>query len=168
VSRSLPLLLVGAWLGLLVSSWVMASVNFRTAERVAVPASAPELHARLDPLPPADRRLALRYIASEINRWMFRWAAVAQAALGMALVALLWRAGGVPRGLALCALGVVAVQLGVLAPMIAAVGRAIDFMPRPLPPAIGRRFGLLHGGYVLLDFAKALLLCGAAFVLARR
>src|SRR4030095_14974636 len=34
VSR-VALLVVGLWLGLLVSSWAMATVNFRTAERVA-------------------------------------------------------------------------------------------------------------------------------------
>jgi hypothetical protein len=33
---------------------------------------------------------------------------------------------------------------------------------------VGRRFGLLHGGYVVLDLAKAVALVILAVVLARR
>jgi peptidoglycan/LPS O-acetylase OafA/YrhL len=164
VSRSLSLLVVGLWLGLLVSSWVMASANFREAERVARELPAP-LAGALDA---GSARAAFRFLASEINRWMFRAVALAQVALGALAVALLWRTGGAPRALAVAALAVVALQLGVLAPMIAEVGRQIDFLPRPLPPALGRRFGLLHGGYVLLDLAKMIGLAVAAFVLCRR
>lgn len=167
MSRSLSLLAVGLWLGLLVSSWVMASTNFRQAEAVAHRQPAP-LAAKLAPVSAADRREAFRYLAAEINRWMFRAVAIAQVALGAGALALLWRGGGAPRGLAIAAIAVVLVQLGVLAPMIAAVGREIDFLPRPLPPALGRRFGLLHGGYVLLDLAKAVALAVLAFVLCRR
>lgn len=161
------MLAVGLWLGLLVSSWVMASANFRTAEGVSREQPAP-LAAKLAPVAPADRREAFRFVASEINRWMFRAVALAQVPLGLLLAALLWRGGGAPRALALAALAVVLVQLGALAPMIAAAGRAIDFVPRPLPPALGRRFGLLHAAYVLLDLAKAVALAVAAFVLSRR
>jgi hypothetical protein len=167
VSRSLSILAVGLWLGLLVSSWVMATANFRKAEEVArdVPAS---LAGKLGSVAAPDRREAFRYLASEINRWMFRAVALAQAVLGAVALALLWRVGGTPRALTIAALAVVLLQLGVLAPMIAAVGREIDFLPRPLPPALGRRFGLLHGGYVLLDLAKAVVLAVVAFVLTRR
>lgn len=161
------LLVVGLWLGLLVSSWVMASANFHRAEAAAQATPAP-LAAKLAPLPADDRRQAFRYLASEINRWMFRAVALAQVALGALAAALLWREGGAPRGLVIGALAVVLLQLGALAPMIASVGREIDFLPRPLPPALGRRFGLLHGGYVLLDLAKAVALAAAAFVLCRR
>ena len=168
MSRLLPVLLVGLWLGLLVSSWAMATVNFRTAERVASDAAPAELKSRLAPLPPDDRRLAFRHLASEINRWMFRWAGLAQALLGVVLAALVWRAGGAPRTLTCVALGLVALQVGGLAPMIAEVGRQIDFLARPLPPALGRRFGLAHGGYVILDLVKALVLAGLAVALSRR
>lgn len=167
MSRPLSLLTVGLWLGLLVSSWVMASANFRKAEAVARDAPA-TLAAKLAPVAAADRREAFRFLASEINRWMFRAAAVAQIALGVLAVALLWQGGGTPRTLTAVALAVVALQLAVLAPMIAEVGRQIDFLPRPLPPPLGRRFGLLHGGYVLLDLAKAVALAVVAFVLCRR
>lgn len=168
MSRSLALLAVGLWLGLLVSSWVMATVNFRTAERVASGAAPAELQTRLAPLPPDDRRLAFRYVVSEINRWMFRGVGLAQAVLGAVLIALIWPGGGMPRVLACVALGLVLVQVGALAPMIAEVGRQADFLARPLPPALGRRFGMAHGGYVMLDLAKALVLAATAFVLVRR
>jgi hypothetical protein len=169
VSRPLSLLLLGLWLGLLVSSWILATVNFRTAEAVSSPAGAPEeLNRRLQPLAAEDRRHAFRYLASEINRWMFRSWGLIQAGLGVVLVALLWSAGGAPRALAVAALALVLVQVGLLAPMIAEVGRQIDFLARPLPPDLGRRFGVAHGGYVLADLAKALVLAAAAFVLARR
>lgn len=169
MSRPSTVLLLGLWLGLLVSSWIMATVNFRTAEAVSSPARAPdELNRRLQPLPAEDRRHAFRYLASEINRWMFRTWGLVQAVLGVAVVALLWRAGGAPRALACVAMGLVLVQVGVLAPMIAEVGRRIDFLARPLPPDLGRRFGIAHGGYVVADLVKMAALAAAAFVVIRR
>jgi hypothetical protein len=47
------------------------------------------------------------------------------------------------------------------------LGRQIDFVPRPLPPEVARRFGSLHAGYVGLDLAKAAALAAAAWLLAR-
>jgi hypothetical protein len=162
------LLLVGLWLGLLVSSWALATVNFRKAEAASVAASSPDaLNRRLAPLPPDDRRHAFRYLAAEINRWMFRGFGLVQVGLGAALIALVWRAGGPLRPLACAALVLVLVQVGVFGPMIASVGRQVDFLARPLPPDLGRRFGIAHGGYVLLDLAKALLLAACAVVSVR-
>jgi hypothetical protein len=169
VSRPLTLLLAGLWLGLLVSSWVMATVNFRTAEAASTPARTPdELNRRLQPLAPEDRRHAFRYLASEINRWMFRSWGLVQAALGIAVLALAWRTGGSLRYLAALALALVLLQVAVLAPMIASVGREIDFMARPLPPDLGRRFGIAHGGYVVVDLVKMAALVAASAVLIRR
>jgi hypothetical protein len=169
VSRPLSLLVVGLWLGLLVSSWMIATANFKQAEAASAAARTPaELNRRLDPLTPEDRRHAFRYLASEINRWMFRSWGLMQVALGGLLLALVWSRGGWPRLLAATALGLVAVQVGLLAPMIAEVGRQIDFLARPLPPDLGRRFGIAHGGYVIVDLVKALALAAAAFVLVRR
>jgi hypothetical protein len=169
VSRPLSLLAVGLWLGLLVSSWVMATVNFRSAEAAASPDRTPaELNRRLQPLAAEDRRHAFRYLASEINRWMFRSWGLVQGALGVVLLALLWTAGGSARLLAAAALALVLVQVGLLGPMIATVGRQADFLARPLPPDLGRRFGIAHGGYVAVDLVKALLLALTAWRLAGR
>ena len=80
---------------------------------------------------------------------------------------LVWAVEGRPRILAGVTFGIVLIQI-VLGREIASLGRAIDFVPRPLAPDVGRRFGLLHAAFVLLDFAKAGLLTGVAAILARR
>ncbi len=162
------LLTAGVWLGFLVGSWVVATLTFRSADRVAGPEARVEVAARLGPVPAEDRRIVLRHLAAEINRGMFRvWAAV-QLVLGLALVGLAWRLGGAARILAAVALALVLVQAFALGAAIAAVGRGLDFLPRPLPPELGRRFGILHGAYVLLDLAKAAALAGLQVLLLRR
>ena len=161
-------LTAGIWLGLLVASWLVATASFRTADRVAGPEARPEVAARLVQVRSEDRRLVLRHLASEINRSMFRiWSGV-QAGLGLLLAALAWRLGGAARGLAMAALLLGLVQALGLAGPIASLGRSLDFLPRPLPPELGRRFGVLHGAYVLLDLAKALALIALSALLLRR
>jgi len=162
------LVLVGCWLGALLASWVVASVNFRTVDRVLGPSMRPELEQRLAPLPADDRRVTLRHLASEINRWMFRYWSLAQIALGALCLAGAWRLAGAPRLLLAAAFLTVLIQSFGLTPPITALGRAIDFVPRPLPPETARRFGLLHAGYVGLDLAKGLCLAAAAWAVARR
>ena len=124
--------------------------------------------ARLAPVAAGDRRLVLRHLAAEINRWMFRAWSTVQLGLGLALLALAWRLGAAPRALAGAALLLVLVQAFGLAGPIASVGRGIDFLPRPLAPAVARQFGLLHGAYVLADLAKAAVLVALSTVLLRR
>ncbi len=161
-------LLAGLWLGLLIASWVMASVNLGTVERVLGEDMRPELAARLGGVSPEDRRVALRHLAAEINRWMFRQGSFAQLVLGLAFTALVWPLGGAPRALAAAALLLTLVQAFGLAGPIASTGRGIEFLPRPLPPDLARRFGMLHGAYVLADLAKMAALAAAAFLLVRR
>jgi hypothetical protein len=159
-SRLVPtaLLLTGFWLGMLVASWVAATVNFRTVDRVLGPGGSEEAHRRLASVSTEDRRMILRHLASEINRSMFRWWSLAQVGLGVALLLLLWQRGGVLRALAFAALSIVVLQVLGLASPITEIGRSIDFVPRPLSPELARRFGLLHGAFVLLDLGKALAL----------
>lgn len=157
------LFLLGLWLGLVLASWAVASVNFRTVDRVLGPSQNPELARTLAPVPPGDRRMALRHLASEINRWMFGAGGLAQLALGLVVVALAWPAGGAARALTLAAAVLVLVQLAA-ARSIVDLGRGIDFLPRPLPPDLARRFGVLHGAYVMSDFLKAALLVAAAWL----
>jgi len=160
------LVLLGLWLGLVLASWAMASASFRTADRVMGPAGSPELASRLAPVAAEDRRMVLRHLASELNRWMFGAFGLAQAALALLVLALAWPSGGTQRSLLLAAAALVALQL-LAARSIVDLGRSIDFVPRPLPGEIARRFGLLHAAYVLSDMAKAALLLAAAW-LARR
>jgi hypothetical protein len=160
------LLLLGLWLGLVVASWAMASASFRTVERVLGPAMHPELGRKLAPLPAEDRRVVLRHLASEVNRWMFGAFGLAQIALALGVVALAWPAGGEQRYLLVAAAALVLAQL-VAARSIVELGRSIDFVPRPLPADVARRFGGLHAAYVISDLLKAGLLVAAAW-LARR
>ena len=166
--RGAAVLVLGLWMGLLVASWAVATASFRTVDRVLGPGAAPELQGRLAPLAPDVRRAVLRHVASESNRWMFGAMSIAELALGLALVALSWRLGPVPRALALAALLVVVLQSAALGPAILRLGRSIDFVPRPLPPAEGRRFGLLHAAYMLADLVKAAVLSVAAWVIVWR
>jgi hypothetical protein len=168
--RLLPmaLLLTGLWLGVLVASWVAATVNFRTVDHVLGPGGSSEVRMRFESVPPEDRRMLLRHLASEINRWMFRWWSIAQVVLAVALVGLAWPLRGGLRWLAVAALAIVLLQVAGLAAPITAIGRSIDFVPRPLPPDLGRRFGLLHGAFVLLDLGKAAVLVVAAILALRR
>lgn len=168
MARAAALILVGLWLGVLFASWAMAGASFRTAEAVAAtPPGSPagDYVARL----PADaRRPLLRHLASEINRWMFGGFGWAQLLLALVVAGLAWSMGGAVRALSVAALVVVAVQGAALGPAILELGRSVDFVARPLAPDVGRRFGLLHGGYVVLDLVKAAALVALAVVLARR
>lgn len=163
----LALLLVGVWLGALFLSWAVATLNFRTADRVLGPSARPELQERLAETPPPARREALRHLAGELNRGLFAGLGLAQLVMGALLLGLSWRLPGAPLALAAAALLIVLVQLGLGVP-IASLGRTIDFVPRPLPAEIGRRFGLLHAAFVLLDLVKASLLSFLALTLTRR
>jgi hypothetical protein len=97
---------------------------------------------------------------------MFRWWTPAQILLGAGLLALTWWAGA-GRWLVVAAL-VISVAQAVLTPSIVELGRSIDFVPRPLPPDLQRRFGLLHATYVVADLVKAALLVADGWLLARR
>jgi hypothetical protein len=161
-------LLAGFWLGLLVATWIMAGVNLRMADRVLGSEMRPEVAARLEGVAPDDRRMVLRHMGGEINRWMFRRSAWLNLVLGLGFLALVWTTPGAPRVLAVVALLLTLLQAFGLAGAITRVGRAIEFLPHPVPGELGRRFGLLHGAYVLADFAKAGAIAAAAVLLLRR
>jgi hypothetical protein len=164
----LALLVLGAWVGLLVASSAVATVNFRTVDRLLGPEMRPELGQRLTSVTPEDRRFAFRHLVSEVNRWIFRTGSLVQLALAAALVVLVWPRGGAARALAAAALLISAVQALGLAGNITSFGRALDFVPRPLPPELSRRFGVLHAAYVIGELTKLGLLCAVAAALVRR
>jgi hypothetical protein len=167
VSRAVLLVLAGMWLGGLFLSWAVASATFRTAETVAALPPGSPAGDHVARVPPEGRRPLFRFLASEVNRWMFGAFGWAQLAMAVVVAALAWPMGGAVRWLAVAALTIVAVQGGIFGPRILELGRSIDFVARPLPPDVGRRFGLLHGGYVLLDLAKALAVFALAALTAR-
>jgi hypothetical protein len=166
--RAALLVLTGLWLGVLFASWAIATATFRNAEIVAGLPTGSGAGDRVALVPEPARRPLFRYVASEINRWMFARFGWAQLLLAVGVAVLAWPFAGAARWLAVGALVCVAVQGLGLGPAILSLGRSIDFVPRPLPPDVGRRFGLLHGGYVILDLLKAAALVALAVVLARR
>jgi hypothetical protein len=165
--RPLAFLLLGAWVGVLGASWVMATANLRAADRVLGLAARPELGEKLAGIPPPDRRAGLRHRGAELNRWMFQAWAIVQLGLGTAVLALVWSERGFPRLLSGLALLLVLGQAAVLGPLTE-LGRALDFVPRPLPAEIARHFGLLHAAYLGTDVLKAGALAVAALLLLRR
>ncbi len=164
----LGLLVVGLWLGLLFAASAVAIVNFRTVDRLLGPGERPELAQRLAAVQPPDRRVVLRHLVSEVNRWIFRTGSAAQLALAALLLAATWSGGGLPRSLAAAAFLLTVVQALGLAGAITSLGRGLDFVPRPLPHVLARRFGLLHGAYVVGDLLKLGLLATIAVLLLRR
>lgn len=168
MSRAVLLVLCGAWLGALFLSWAVASATFRTAETVAAlpPGSAAGDHAAR--VPAEARRPLFRHLASEVNRRMFGALGWAQLVVAAAVALLAWPVGGAARWTAAVAVLIVAAQGLGLGPAILELGRSVDFVARPLPPDVGRRFGMLHGAYVILDLVKALLVLALAAAVARR
>ena len=167
--RAGALLVIGVWMGLLVASWAMASASFRTVDRLLGPQARPSCRRASRRSPPTIAATVLRHVAAEANRWMFRtWAAMELVPGGGAGRT---DAGGSGRRRARsrsAVAAVVVVQSAAIGPAIAHLGRSLDFVPRPLPPADGRRFGLLHAAYMLADVVKAGGLAAAAAIIARR
>jgi hypothetical protein len=161
------LFLAGVWLGVLFASWAVAAATFRAAEAVAGASPGSPAGDRVALVPPDARRPVFRHLASEVNRWMFARFGWAQLALAIVVAVVAWPLGGAARVLSLAALVAVAIQGAALGPAILELGRSIDFLARPLAPDVGRRFGLLHGGYVVLDIVKAAGLIALAVVVVR-
>ena len=159
--------LLGLWAGLLLAAGAAATLNFRAVDQALGPQGSTELRNRLAPLAEDERRAALRHAAAESNRALFALSGWTQAALALLALALAWPLGAPVRGLALALAALLALQqLGFARSMIE-LGRQLDFLPRPWPAALARRFGLLHAGYSLLEVAKLGMLVGTA-LLARR
>lgn len=167
MGRTLALWLLGLWLGVLLASWAAATINFRTADRLAAGALA-DAPDRAAVTAAEGRRALLRQVAVEANRWMFRWWSLAQLALGAAVLAAIWRPPSGLRATIIAAVGITLVQAAVVGPAMEVMGRGMDLAARPLPLEVARRFGLLHGGYAVLDLLKALLVAAAAIVCFRR
>jgi hypothetical protein len=165
LSSRLVLLVAGLWIGILASSWGMASITFGTAARLSANDARPELRETLAPLPAAERTTVLRFMASEVNRTMFlRWL-YAQLPLAVVLIALTGRQGG-PWLAAAAALMLLLVQFGLYQPILT-VGQSIDFAPRPLPALVADQFRRLHRAYVILDLVKMAALAVVAWRGAR-
>ena len=90
-SRYVACWLVGAWIAGSLFMILVATQNFRSVDRLlAAPASA---RAPFEKMGHQEARTFLRYQVSEQNRWYFETWETVQLALGLALIASLWRQG---------------------------------------------------------------------------
>jgi len=147
---------LGIWIGITLFMWFAAGRSFATVERVLL-SQNPQYLKITKSLSPTEAREMLRHLASEINRTFFTAYGWAQVILGFTLLFLLLRQ--TPRDTTALAitgamLATVLILALVVTPLIIALGRSIDFLPRnPPPPEMGR-FGMLHGAYTGLDGLK--------------
>jgi hypothetical protein len=145
-TRRLSLFFLGWFLGLTAAMLLVATHNFRGAEEVVV--SAPdEAKKMLAKLEPDQRRMLLRYEASELNRFYFKWYLNAQIITAIILsLNLLFSIKG-SRFLFAVAIGVLLLTLAqrlILLPEIEYLGRLIDFVPPSAPSAARDRFWSFH------------------------
>jgi hypothetical protein len=148
--------ILSTWLTLTLIMWFAATKSFATAERILRTAN-PQFVEATKGMAEGQARLVLRYLASEINRAYFWGYGAAQAVLGGLLLLVLWRE--TPRDslgfIAVCGMmGLVLILTLVFTPMIVALGRSIDFVPRNPPPPVMPRFWALHGAFTGLDGVK--------------
>ena len=156
--------IVGAWLGWTLFMWFAATRSFRTVDRVLA-TSRPEFQQAVQPLAHDQARAVLRYLASEINRRLFRTYGWVQIVLGAVLALLLWRRSprdAVALVLAGVMLGLVLILTLFVQPEIVALGRSIDFAPRDQAPPAMARFWMLHRAFTGLDTVK--LIAGLALL----
>lgn len=157
--------LIGAWISLVLA------VRVAAANHLALVAggAARRLDALLARAAREDRLLALSQSAAELNRGLFFKAGLAEALLGVFLVLLALRRQA--RGLALllpfAALALALLDLLLLAPEAALLGRALEGLPAS--EAAARSHGLswlLHAG-AGRDVAQVLVLFAMFLLLAR-
>ncbi len=144
--------------------WSVAAGSFSTVDRV-LRTSNPQFTEATRRMDQDKTRVALRYLASEINRTCFRAYGLGQIVLGALLLFLLLRQTPKdPTALVIggAMLGLVLGLSLIITPEMAALGRTLDFAPRNPPPAEMPRFRMLHAAFTGLDGVK--LLAGVALL----
>lgn len=152
--RAIGLVIVSVWIGWTLFMWFAATRSFRTANRVWQKPQ-PEFAQLLKPLGASQSLTVLRHFAGQVNATYFRAYGLAQIALGIILLLILWSQH--PRDIAsfvlVCVmLALVVVLAAFIAPRIGSLGSSIDF--NPSSSALSARFWALHGIYTGLDAAK--------------
>jgi len=150
------MLILGWFLGLTAAMLLVATHNFKGVDSVlASPADdARKILAKLDP---DQRRMLLRYQASELNRYYFTWYLNVQIAVGLALGLNLLFATKANKFMIVFAGLLVAVtifQRAVLLPEIEFLGHAIDFLPASTPSPARDRFWSFHSIFSGVEVAK--------------
>jgi hypothetical protein len=165
----LTLCLLGAWLMGSSMMFVVAPTNFHRIDELLAGSDNSSFRALAQRVGAVPTRELLRYLASELNRIFFLLWNIAQVGLGALVVGLSWQRPDERRArhLGLAAMLLVLLLLVVFTPLITAVGRSLDFVPREPPPPELARFKLLHVVYTALDLAKVGCLALATFWLVR-
>jgi hypothetical protein len=168
VATGILLWLLGGWFFATLFMGFVASGNFH----VMKPDYLPKAEQVYKAIPVADRPLALKYGANELNRFFFTYYDLIQVFVAVAACGLFaaTRRGGkvVWACLIICLLMSLSFQFYFL-PVIVDLGREIEFMPRDpanLPPEV-KRFGMLHGINILMEMAKLAILFVASIPLLR-
>jgi hypothetical protein len=162
-TRRLSLLILGLFLGLTAAMLLVATHNFSGVEELLAhqPDEARKMLAKLDP---EQRRMLLRYQASELNRFYFQWYLNAQIVLILALTVNVFLAVKGSRFLLAVSAAiaiVVILQRLVLLPEIEYLGHAIDFIPPSTASPARQRFWSFHrifSGVEVVKIAASLLL----------
>ena len=157
-SQVLAVAILGAWIASTLCMWFAATRSFATVERV-MKGAQPQFVETTKPLGQASTRVVVRYMASEINRTLFRGYGALQIGLAALLFLLVLRQN--PRhtldiSLVAIMLALSVILTLVITPMVTLVGRSIDFLPRNPPPPVMPRFWMLHGSFTGLDGVKLL------------
>lgn len=151
----LLLFALGAWSCGTVFMWQTAIRSFAVAEHVAAAENDGVAEAATG-LQASSLREIARYQASEVNRLFFRGWGWAQLPLGVAALALAWRAGSGRVSVALLAvmLAIVAFLALYAVPETVRLGRVMDFADDGAHPAVEQAFWRLHHSYTALDMVK--------------
>jgi len=150
---------MGAWLLGAIVTFVVATQNFRTVDRLLTESANPTFAALVERIGRPGARDLLRYLSSELNRLYFQLWNVTQLAIGLAVLWLVWRdpAAAKARWGIVVMTGVVLLMLLWLTPAITSLGRSLDFVPRDPPPPALRRFWILHGAFTALAVGNLIL-----------
>lgn len=166
-SRLLFTAVLGLWISLTVCMAYIAGANFKTVEPDNLRHAA-EVFAEIPE--GEERRMDLRYIASELNRHFFKVYDGAQLVLATLSLLLLFlsRAGKLETALTLTCCAFAIWFAFRITPNLIEIGRQIDFMPRePEPPQVKEFYGL-HRQAVAIEVIKLLFLTTVVLVSARR
>lgn len=169
LGTKIMLWLLGAGFVLSVTMGYVASANFRVVDPESL-RNADEVFASFEEGDP--RRMALRYVASELNRHFFSVYTYLHTGL-FGVAAVLYFLARLKSRIVFLGLGF-GVGLSLLylfyfTPVLTEIGREIDFMSRdPKPPQV-ERFYSIHGVNIVLEMIKlGLILLMSAILLRSR
>jgi hypothetical protein len=144
--------LLGAWIAGSLFMIMVATQNFRSVDRLlAAPGRA---GAQVEKMGHDEARTFLRYQVSEQNRWYFETWEKIQLALGLALLAALWRHGKLLFTLAAVMFALVLAERFYMTPEIVRLGRMIDFVPQSVSSPERDTFWRFHGAYSAVELLK--------------